>query len=132
MLSMLRYMADCRDSRATTLIWRNRRPKNMIYLNKFEDLEAKLTGLHRIHIFESGEFLNIGLNHAFCLSSQMVMSIFAFIYATLGFTQAYPGNAWPQAGHSTLRAATDNERLRSDLIAIGFPSRTIFTEALGI
>ena len=51
MLSMLRHMADHRDTRPVTLIWSNRSRERVIFADEMDRLERELTGLRRIPIF---------------------------------------------------------------------------------
>ena len=50
MLSMLRYMADCKDQRKITLIWSNQTRKHIIFLHEFQNLTAQLNGLRIFHV----------------------------------------------------------------------------------
>jgi predicted ferric reductase len=50
LLSMLRYMAGCKDQRKISLIWSNRTPDHIILPKAFEDLTAQLRGLHVVHV----------------------------------------------------------------------------------
>jgi len=115
MLSMLRYMADRRDTRATTLVWSNRSPENMVYVNEFEDQEAKLTDLHRINIFT-------GVAKTGETAQRLYRDSLKRALVTCGRRPAILLCGPPQM----------MKDIRADLIAIGFPSRTIFTEAFGI
>jgi len=48
MLSMLRFMVDRQDHRTVTLIWSNRFRDDMVYLEEFNNLAAKLTGFRPV------------------------------------------------------------------------------------
>ncbi|MGD2099752.1 MAG: ferredoxin reductase family protein [Desulfobacterales bacterium] len=50
LLSMLRYMAGCKDQRKISLIWSNKNPDHIILPKAFEDLAAQLKGLHVVHV----------------------------------------------------------------------------------
>jgi len=49
MLSMLRQMASCRDARPLTLIWSNRRERDMFLAEELEELARRLPQL-RVHL----------------------------------------------------------------------------------
>ncbi|MBS3780421.1 MAG: hypothetical protein KGY41_08505, partial [Desulfovermiculus sp.] len=51
MLSMLRYMADTKDSRRVTLLWSNKTQKHVIYPKEMDTLQSSLPGLQLVHIF---------------------------------------------------------------------------------
>ncbi len=51
MLSMLRFMADCNDTRPILLIWSNRTRSDTVFKDELAALEEKLTGFRRIPIF---------------------------------------------------------------------------------
>jgi ferredoxin-NADP reductase len=48
MLSMLRFMADHRDPRPVTLIWANRSPERVVYVDEMAALSDRLTGLRQV------------------------------------------------------------------------------------
>ncbi len=50
MVSMLRYMADCDQSKRVTLIWSNRTSRDIVFADEFSDLERRIKGLRTIHV----------------------------------------------------------------------------------
>ncbi|MBR9987379.1 MAG: ferric reductase-like transmembrane domain-containing protein [Desulfosarcina sp.] len=115
MLSMLRFMADRGDPRPVTLIWSNRGKENVVFADEMDELAAKLTGLRMIpictRIAESGErsgrldwkTLEIMLNGCSRRSAVFVCGP-------------------PQMMRQVI----------TDLKALSFPARSIFSEVFGL
>ena len=114
MLSMLRFMADGGDLRPITLIWSNRSARQVVFAEEIADLETKLTGLRCIPIFtrdaESPE-------HTGRLNRTTLASL---------LTGANRQSAVFICGPPGMMA-----QLRHDLKALGFPARSLFSEAFG-
>jgi predicted ferric reductase len=115
MLSMLRFMADQHDDRPITLIWTNRSRASMVYADELDHLETKLTGLRRIHIFTRWAGL---ADH-----TQRMNPV------TLGRLLGHCGR---KAAIFLCGPPRMMRRVKSDLIGLGFPSRSIFTEAFDL
>lgn len=63
MLSMLRYMADTRDARKTTLVWSNRTREHIVHPDEFEQLEKNMPDLQVIHVITGDASGNKGKRH---------------------------------------------------------------------
>ncbi len=115
MLSMLRFMADHGDPRPVTLIWSNRSKADVVFVDEWDDLAAKLTGLRRIPMFtrktESGE--RSGRVDRKSLETMLI-----------GCSR---GSAIFVCGPPQMM-----RQVSTDLKTIGFPARSIFTEAFGL
>jgi predicted ferric reductase len=114
MLSMLRFMADSNDTRPIVLIWSNRSRAHTVFDNEMTALEAQLTGFRRIPIFTRN---TQGRNHAGRLNRQ---SLKAMVEDCSRRSVVFVCGPPPMM-----------KRVRSDLRALGFPSRSIFHEAFG-
>ena len=115
MLSMLRFMADYGDPRPVTLIWSNRSKKNVAFTDEMDALAAKLTGLRMIPTFtrdaESGK--RSGRLDRTSLETML--------------SACSRGSAIFVCGPPQMM-----KQVSTDLKTIGFPARSIFTEAFGL
>jgi predicted ferric reductase len=114
MLSMLRFMADGSDPRPVTLIWSNRSPDHVVFSDELDLLAVKLTGLRRIPIFtrnlENGK-------PAGRLNRQRLETMLEGCNRRSAIFLCGPPQMMNQ--------------VRSDLKTLGFPARSIFSEAFG-
>lgn len=115
MLSMLRFMADRKDPREITLIWSNRSRNHVVFAREFEDLETQLTAFRHVPIFtrnaESG-------NRAGRLNRAMLEKVLHGRDRAAAVYVCGPPRMMKQ--------------IMADLKDLGFPARSIFTEAFGI
>ena len=115
MLSMLRFMADHGDPRPVTVIWSNRSKADVVFVDEWDDLAAKLTGLRRIPMFtrktESGE--RSGRVDRKSLETMLIA--------------CRRGSAIFVCGPPQMM-----RQVSTDLKTIGFPARSISTEAFGL
>ena len=115
MLSMLRFMADHGDPRPVTLIWSNRSKKNVVFADEMDALAAKLTDLRMIPIFtrdaESGK-----------RSGRLDRTSLETMLSGCSRRSAIFVCGPPQM----------MRQVYTDLKTIGFPARSIFTEAFGL
>jgi predicted ferric reductase len=114
MLSMLRFMADQRDPRPVTLIWANRSPERVVYADEMDDLSDRLAGLRHISVFTLDTKTG---KRAARLDQQALKRL---------------------VGHNSRDSAVFicgppkmMIEVKADLKALGFPARSIFTEAFG-
>ena len=115
LLSMLRFMADHGDPRPVTLIWGNRSRDHVVFADEMDDLAAKLTGLRIIPIFtrnaESGE-------RSGRLDRQSLEIMLSGCSRRSAIFLCGPPQMMIQ--------------VRTDLQTLGFPARSIFSEAFGL
>ena len=114
MLSMLRFMADHSDPRPVTLVWSNRSPAHVVFSDEMDDLAAKLTGLRRIPIFTQSTTDNRQTGR---LNRQYLETILDGCSRQSSIFLCGPPKMMKQ--------------LKTDLKALGFPARSIFTETFG-
>ncbi len=112
MLSMLRFMSDQGDRRRITLLWSNRSRASMVYAEALDDLETRLTGLRRVHIFTQSA-------HAAEHSGRLNRISLERYLGTCGRSAAIFLCGPPQM----------MRQVKSALIGLGFSARSIFTEA---
>ena len=114
MLSMLRFMADHGDPRPVTLIWSNRSKADVVYVDELDALAAKLTGLRRIPIF------TFDSEHGGRSGRLNRTSLVAFLKGCSRDTAAFV------CGPPKMMM-----QVKADLITLGIPARSIFTETFG-
>ncbi len=114
MLSMLRFMADNGDTRRITLIWSNRSEKHIILADEMDALAAKLTGLRCILIFTRNAE---GKAPSGRLNQNMLQDLLR--------------NCSSESAVFVCGPAGMMKQVTTDLKALGFPHRSIFTEMFG-
>ena len=114
MLSMLRFMEDHRDPRPVTLIWSNRTPEQVVYADEMDALSTKLTGLRWIPIFTIDAKTG---NRAKRLNRGALKML---------LNNNSRGSAVFVCGPPKMMT-----QVKTDLKALGFPARSIFTEVFG-
>jgi predicted ferric reductase len=114
MLSMLRFMVDRQDHRAVTLIWNNRFRDDMVYLEEFNDLAAKLTGFRPVLNFT--EKAEAGRSSG-RLNLEKLQTMLQACNRRSAVFLCGPAQMMKQ--------------VKGDLRRIGFASRSIYTETFG-
>ena len=114
MLSMLRFMADCNDTRTIVLIWSNRSREHIVFDDEMTALEAQLTGFRRIPIFTRD---TQGRNHSGRLNRQSLDAMVQDCSRRSAVFVCGPPQMMKQ--------------VKSDLHTLGFRRRLIFSETFG-
>jgi predicted ferric reductase len=114
MLSMLRYMADTRDPRRTTLIWSNRTPKHLFHRQALDAMAGELTDFNWIPTFtrekaKDGHFGRLDRQTLESLLQSHGRSAAVFICGPPGMIR----------------------QLRKDLGCMGFEKRAVHFEVFG-
>jgi predicted ferric reductase len=114
MLSMLRFMVDRQDHRAVKLIWSNRFRDDMVYLEEFNNLAAKLTGFRLVLNFT-------GKAEAGYPSGRLNLEKLKEMLNTCS----------RRAAIFLCGPAQMMKQVKGDLKRIGFASHSIYTETFG-
>jgi len=114
MLSMLRFMADHRDPRPVTLIWANRSPERVVYVDEMDALSDRLTGLRQVNIYTLDTKTG---KRAKRLDREALKQLVAHNSRDSAVFICGPLKMMIQ--------------VKADLKALGFPPRSIFTEMFG-
>lgn len=114
MLSMLRYMADKGNTRPMTLIWSNRTEQHVVFGDEMDLLAVKLTELRIIPIFTRS---TAGHSDSGRLNRARLESI---------LTETNRQSEVFICGPTAMM-----KQVKTDLKALGFPARSIHTEAFG-
>jgi ferredoxin-NADP reductase len=114
MLSMLRFLADCNDTRPIVLIWSNRSRAHTVFNDEMAALEAQLTGLRQIPIFTRDTH---GQNHSGRLNRQSLEAMLQDCSRRSAVFVCGPPQMMKQ--------------IKSDLHALEFRRRLIFSETFG-
>ncbi len=115
MLSMLRFMADHGDPRPVTLIWSNRSKEKMVFTEEMEALAAKLTALRLIPILSRNTKKDERTGRLDHRSLETMLR---------GCSR---GSAIYVCGPPQMM-----KQVSTDLKTLGFPARSIFSEAFGL
>jgi predicted ferric reductase len=114
MLSMLRYMRDCEDPRRITLIWSNRTRSHLFNRSELEAMKQKLTGFKWVPIFTREEFSDDRIRRLDTDALERLVD-----------------DCGRDAAIFLCGPPAMVAQIRASLRRIGFPKKSIYTEAFG-